>query len=206
MANNFNVRKLLNFRLCISRRFKVLKYCPECTAKNAEAKLEPRDWKFCPQCTTDRNYYNVLSMFHKYTIGGASLFLGNDMVHHIKGLKVLKRVKFGQLKEELTFKRYTFSPKNLVSIDLNTLLVVANKILELDAKQNPHAGHAPHAPLPHGAHQSFVPSSAQPARSGFTPSRQPGYTPQASPDSVPRRPNTPNTRFVPSAFVKKPVQ
>lgn len=47
LANDFNVRRLLNFRLCVSRRFKVLKYCDECTARNKEANLDARDWKFC---------------------------------------------------------------------------------------------------------------------------------------------------------------
>lgn len=131
VANNFALRKVLNFRLCQSKRFKVLKYCEECTRKNTEAGLPQRQWKFCPKCTVDRNYYNVLSMFHKHGEGGASLFLGNELITHVRGLRVLKRAKYGQLDEEITFRKYTFSPKNLVALDLASAMDAARKVTDL---------------------------------------------------------------------------
>ena len=134
VANTFQYRRMLNFRLCMNRRFKVIKYCDECTARNTEQKLDPRAWKFCQSCTVDRNYFNVLSMFHKYNEGGASLFLGNDMLHEVKALKEIRRVKFGALNEEITFRKFIFSARNLVAMDLKSLLAVGKKLLDLDQK------------------------------------------------------------------------
>jgi hypothetical protein len=131
LANNFAMRKVLNFRLCQSKRFKVVKYCADCTRRNSEEGLAARQWKFCPRCQVDRNYYNVLSMFHKHGEGGASLFLGNDLIAQIRGLRVLKHAKFGQLGEEITFRKYTFSPKNLVALDLASVMSAAQKMADL---------------------------------------------------------------------------
>lgn len=130
-ANNFGLRKVLNFRLCQSKRFKVVKYCENCTRKNKEENLAPREWKFCPRCEVDRNFYNVLSMFHKHSEGGASLFLGNELISSIRGLRVLKRANYGQLSEEITFRKYTFSPKNLVALELASVMAASQKIAEL---------------------------------------------------------------------------
>ncbi|MCA2960706.1 MAG: hypothetical protein IOD12_10670 [Silvanigrellales bacterium] len=130
-ANNFALRKVLNFRLCQSKRFKVVQYCDNCARKNKEEDLPARQWKFCPRCEVDRNYYNVLSMFHKHSEGGASLFLGNELIESIRGLRILKRAKYGQLGEEITFRKYTFSPKNLVALDLATVMSAAQKIADL---------------------------------------------------------------------------
>ena len=130
-ANNFALRKVLNFRLCQSKRFKVVQYCENCARKNKEEDLPARQWKFCPRCEVDRNYYNVVSMFHKHSEGGASLFLGNELIESIRGLRILKRAKYGQLGEEITFRKYTFSPKNLVALDLATVMSAAQKIADL---------------------------------------------------------------------------
>ena len=129
-ANNFSMRRMLNFRHCQSKRFKVTKYCDSCLAANKAANLLPRMWKYCQNCTVDRDYYNVLSMFHKFPEGGASLFLGNDLLAEVKGLKVLKKIPFGHLEEEIKYKKYAFSPKTLVCLELTSLIKAAKQVLE----------------------------------------------------------------------------
>jgi hypothetical protein len=131
LANNFSLRKVLNFRLCQSKRFKVIKYCDDCVKGNTEAGTPPRQWKFCHKCEVDRNYYNVLSMFHKHEKGGASLFLGNDLMAQVRGLKFLKRAKHGLFGEEVTFTKYTFSPKNLVALELKSVEAASARIVDL---------------------------------------------------------------------------
>jgi hypothetical protein len=134
IANDFASRKVLNFRLLVSPRFKVVEYCADCTSQNKEQKLPKLSWKFCDKCTVDRDYFNVLSMFHKFKLGGASLFLGNELIGQVKGLRVLKRAKFAQLDEEITFQKYVFNSRNCVSIDVSSAMDAALKILDVVEK------------------------------------------------------------------------
>jgi|GEM_PF-508189 len=195
VANNFALRKVLNFRLCQSKRFKVVKYCEDCVRKNTEAKLSPRQWKFCQKCEVDRDFYNVLSMFHKHAEGGASLFLGNELIEKIRGLRVLKRARFGQLDEEVTFRKYTFSPKNLVALDLATVMEAARKIIELlekmqgsdvdrQASHYAHTGAAPRARAPYPP----PPAGAVGAVGGLGGSGRPAFGGQRDGAFAPREP------------------
>jgi hypothetical protein len=131
VVNNFSNRKVLNFRMCVSPRFKVLEYCAACVASNTESGTERRDWKFCKKCKVDRSYYNLLSAYHRFTEGGVAMFLSQDLLEKVFPIKELKKVPMGKFKEELVFGRFHFSPQNLQSVQLDSLLKVCEKLLKL---------------------------------------------------------------------------
>jgi hypothetical protein len=134
IANDFESRKVLNFRLLVSPRFRVLEYCNKCVEENTLKNVPKRRWSFCEKCTVDKDYYNILSMFHKFKFGGASLFLGNELMNHVKGLKVLKRAKFSEIGEEIRFQKYAFNSASCISIDIDSAVDAAYKILDIFEK------------------------------------------------------------------------
>ena len=134
LANKSEFRRVCNFRILQNKRFKVTKYCDDCLRKNTEGKLAPREWKYCSRCTVDRNFYDVLSMYHKFEEGGASLFLGNELLHEVRGLRNVKRMPFGLVEEVVTFNKYTYSPRTLVALDFKSCEAAALKVLDLIGK------------------------------------------------------------------------
>ncbi len=131
IVNNFANRKILNFRLCVSPRFKVIEYCEDCVKSNTEAKREIREWKFCKNCKVDRSYFNVLSVFHRFPEGGACLFLGQELLDKVFPIKELKKAPMGKFKEELVYKNFHFSPRNLQAARMDSVLKVSEKLLEI---------------------------------------------------------------------------
>ena len=131
IVNNFANRKVLNFRLCVSPRFKVVEYCEPCTASNTQAQTPRREWSFCKKCKVDRSYFNVLSAFHRFDKGSASLFLGQEVLGRVYPIKEVKKSKLEKVKEELVFGRFHFSPANLQALRLDSLLTVSEKLLKL---------------------------------------------------------------------------
>lgn len=136
IANNLALRRVLNFRFCVSKRFKVLSYCENCSAANATSGSKPRDWKFCSQCKVDRSYYNVISLYHRHAQGGASLFLGKELLPQLVRMKPIKHVDLEEVKEQFTFGRYRLGPRNLNVVDLSTALVCSEKLLKLTESQD----------------------------------------------------------------------
>jgi hypothetical protein len=134
IANKFELRKVLNFRFCVSKRFKVTRYCDECNQRNAEEGKHRREWTFCQNCEVDRTYYNVLSMFHKFKGGGVSLYLGKEHIQLVHGLKPVKHVDLDDLPEQLSYENFRFTPHNLVSLDLASVFDVTHKLLTLFEK------------------------------------------------------------------------
>lgn len=131
IVNNFANRKVLNFRLCVSPRFKVTKYCSDCEKTNKESNTDFREWKFCKKCEVDRSYFNVLSVFHRFPEGSAALFLGQDMLDKVFPIRELKKVPLGKFKEEVVYKNFHFSPKNLQAARLDSVIEVCEKLLKL---------------------------------------------------------------------------
>lgn len=131
IVNNFANRKVLNFRLCVSPRFKVTKYCPDCEKTNRESKVDFREWKFCKKCEVDRSYFNVLSVFHRFPEGSAALFLGQDMLDKVFPIRELKKAPLGKFKEEVVYKNFHFSPRNLQAARLDSVIQVSEKLLKL---------------------------------------------------------------------------
>jgi hypothetical protein len=134
IANDLDNRRMLNFRFCVSKRFKVIEYCPECAKTNTEENRGVKEKVFCQNCNLDRTYYNVLSMFHKFEKGGASLYLGKELMTQVVALKLLKHVDIEHLPEQLSFEKLRFTPHNLISLDLKSVMEVSKKLLVLAAK------------------------------------------------------------------------
>jgi len=135
IANNLDNRRMLNFRFCVSKRFKVMEYCPECSKKNEDDKLGQKEKVFCQNCKIDRTFFNVLSMFHKFEQGGASLYLGKELMPQIIALKLLKHVDIEHLPEQISYSKLKFTPHNLISLDLNSVIDVSKKLLAIEAKE-----------------------------------------------------------------------
>lgn len=131
IVNNFANRKVLNFRLCVSPRFKVVEYCDACITANSAAQTPRREWSFCKKCKVDRGYYNVLSAFHRYDRGSAALFLGQELLGRVHPIREVKKTKLDKVKEELVYGRFHFSPANLQVLRLDSLLAVSEKLLKL---------------------------------------------------------------------------
>ncbi len=136
IANDPISRKMTNLRVGVSRRFKVIEYCRECKEKNSAAQTPQREWKFCQKCKIDRNYYNIVSLYHRFEEGAGSLFLGQELLEQIFAFKMIKKAPLNQMSEELSFTKYKYSPKTLISVEINSLKSCAEKLLELQNKLN----------------------------------------------------------------------
>lgn len=134
IANDPNFRKMINLRIGVSKRFKVIEYCASCTEKNNADKIPQREWKFCHKCKIDRNYYNIVSLHHKFETGAGTLFLGMEHLEHIQSFKMIKKVPLTQIDEELSFSKYKYSPKTLISIELESLKQCTQKLIEAARK------------------------------------------------------------------------
>lgn len=136
IANDNSLRRMVNLRLGVSKRFKVTEYCSACKEKNTEENLSQRDWKFCQKCKIDRNYYNIISLQHRFDEGSGTLFLGQEHVEELHFGKLLKRIPLNKMEEELSFAKYKFTPKTLISIELESLKSCTQKLIDLAKKTN----------------------------------------------------------------------
>lgn len=134
IANDPSLRRMVNLRLGVSKRFKVIEYCSTCDEKNKAANLPTREWKFCHKCKIDRNYYNIISLHHRFEEGSAAMFLGHELIEEIQFHKALKKIPLTQIEEELSFIKYKFNPTTLISIELDSLKTCALKLIELAKK------------------------------------------------------------------------
>jgi hypothetical protein len=129
LANDRETRKKLAFRYLMSKNFRVTEFCDECVKRNTEAGLKRHNWKFCKKCTIDRNFYNVLSMHHKFKDGSATLFLSHDLVEKVKNLQLKKKGKLEETKEEALFQRYHYNVRNLDAFELKGVLDWYKKLM-----------------------------------------------------------------------------
>lgn len=136
IANNPVERRLVNLRLGLSKRFKVVEYCSACIEKNQKDNLPQREWKFCQKCKVDRNYYNVVSLYHRFDEGAGSLFLGQELFEQLHAHALIKRTPLTNMTEELSYTKYKFSPKTLISIEIESLKNCAQKLLDLSKKMS----------------------------------------------------------------------
>lgn len=129
LANDREIRKKLAFKYLTSKNFRVLAFCAACEKRNTEAGIDKHSWKFCRNCKIDRNFYNVLSMHHKFKDGSSTLFLSNDLVDQVKGLQIKKRGKLDEVKEEALFQRYHYNVRNLDAFDLKSVCDWTTRLL-----------------------------------------------------------------------------
>ena len=128
IANSPELRRKCAFRYLVSPNFRVTKFCSECEKKNAEDKIPRHKWTFCKSCEIDRNFYNVLSLHHKFDEGSFTLFLSHDLIPQIKGFKIKNKGKIDNTKEEAKFQRYHYNVRNLDAFNLETVLDWAKRL------------------------------------------------------------------------------
>lgn len=134
IANDPNISKMISLRVGVSKRFKVVQYCSECSDKNQREQIPAREWKFCQKCKIDRNYYNIISLHHRFDEGAGALFLGQEHLAQLHAYKLIRKVPLTQMTEELSFSKYKFSPKTLISIEIESLKKCTQKLIELSSK------------------------------------------------------------------------
>lgn len=131
VANHFESRKKVAFRYLASKNFRVTKFCKACEERNTKEDLARHLWKFCKDCEVDRKFYNVLSMHHKFPEGSATIFLSNDLIHQVKGIRVNSKGKLEDYEEDITFGKYVYNPKNLAIFDIESTFAAQKKLLSL---------------------------------------------------------------------------
>jgi hypothetical protein len=130
LANDRNCRKKLAFKYLLSKNFRVLKFCEACEKKNTEENLNRHNWKFCKDCDVDHNFYNVLSMHHKFESGSVTLFISNDLIPKIVKPNLNKKGKLEDVKEEAVFQKYHYNIRNLDAIDVEKSIVWHGKLMK----------------------------------------------------------------------------
>ena len=132
IANHMQLRRKVAFRYLASKNFCVVEYCKKCTETQTKEELPRHEWKYCKDCTIDRSFYNVLSMYHKFTKGYGCIFLSNDQMKNLKGIKVKQKGKLEGAIEEARFDKYQYNVRNLDAIALDSTLKMFKHVLELD--------------------------------------------------------------------------
>lgn len=131
LANNRNFRRKLAFKYLVSKNFRVLKFCNKCEEANSGTDLPRHQWKFCKDCDVDRKFFNVMSMHHKFDSGSSTLFLSNDLVHQIENLRLPKKGKLDDFKEEARYQKYHYNVKNLDIFELESVIKAQEKLLTI---------------------------------------------------------------------------
>jgi len=88
-------------------------------------------WSYCHKCKVEKGFFDVLSIFHKYKKGSASMFLGQEYFNKVKWLKTNKTTPLKNLDEVLVFTNYKFDSSSLVSIDIESVVKVSEQLLKL---------------------------------------------------------------------------
>lgn len=132
IANHMKLRRKVAFRYLVSKNFCVVEYCKSCTERQTKENVPRHEWKYCKNCKIDRSFYNVLSMYHKFTKGYSCIFLSNDQMPKIKGIKVKQKGKLDGALEEARFDKYQYNVRNLDAISLESTLKMFKKVLELE--------------------------------------------------------------------------
>lgn len=128
IANSQDMRRFVAFKYLKSKNFLVSEYCETCKERNETEKLDRHDWKYCKACTVDRDFYNVLSMHHRFSDGFMTIFLSNDLIKNVRGLKIKKRGLIGEHKEEGRFEKFQYNVKNLDAIHVDDALQLWKRI------------------------------------------------------------------------------
>jgi len=134
IVNNLEHRKKVTFAYLQSKNFRVIEYCNDCNRSNTDKKVEKRDWKFCKKCIIDRNFYNVLSMRHKWLDGEISIFLSDEHISKVPiNMQKLRKGSLGDSKEGGVYKNFQYNARNLDVFTIESLKKLCQKIL----KKNP---------------------------------------------------------------------
>ena len=129
IANNKALRRKIAFRYLVSKNFRVLEFCANCTSRNTAEGLDRHKWKFCKTCQVDRKFYNVLSMKHKFDKGNVALFLSNDLVPQVDGLTVTPKGELDNETEEGRYDKFHYNVKNLDIFTLDSIKKAYAKLM-----------------------------------------------------------------------------
>jgi len=132
IANDPEMRRKVAFKYLVSSNFRVTSFCKACEAKNTEEKIDRHKWKFCEKCNVDRSFYNVLSMHHKFKDGSATLFLSNDLIKNVRGLKLKSKGKLEDFDEEATYDKFHYNVRNLDAISIASVLELHFRLMKGD--------------------------------------------------------------------------
>ena len=129
IANNPASRKKAAFLYLKSPKPRVISFCDKCTTANTTAELPRFLWKFCNSCKLDKDFFNVVSMQHRFKAGAATIFLSQDQVQRLATFNISKSANRDKFDEVLTLLRYKFGVKDLDSISLTDTITAANRLL-----------------------------------------------------------------------------
>ena len=130
LANNESLKKKLSFRYLISPRALVTEFCPECTEFNEKEKLSYHKRKHCEKCKVDKEFFNILSMQHKFARGSACVFISNEFIKEIPGVSLKYKASLNKVPEVLRFQKYSFSGRNLTPFHIDSVVAMAEMLLK----------------------------------------------------------------------------
>jgi len=130
IAKNPDYRRKVTFAYLQSKNFRVLEYCVNCQKTNSESNIDKRNWKFCKRCKLDRNFYNVLSMRHKWNDGEMSIFLSNELMAEVPiNRQKLRKSSLGDSVEGGHFKKFQYHARNLDVFTVASVMKLYDKIM-----------------------------------------------------------------------------
>lgn len=131
VANDRESRRKVMFRYLLSKHFRVSEYCADCKKSNTDSATERHKWKYCDKCTVDRNFYNILSMQHRFANGSATLFLSNDQIPKIQHLQMQHKGNLDEAEEEAIFQKYHYNTRNLDAFAVESVIKAQERLLKL---------------------------------------------------------------------------
>jgi hypothetical protein len=144
LANASDMRRSVAFKYLKSPKKLVVKLCAKCELVNQEKGIKTRhDWIYCNACETREHFFDVLSMFHRFDKGSASVVISQENIPQIKNLRIKHQGHLDKGAEMLKFKSYQFDKKNLDRIVLDDAIRMNEKILKTltdNLQKNPSMG------------------------------------------------------------------
>lgn len=136
IINDLKSRRKISIKYLSSKNFIVKAYCPECQKENEKnADVPSHKKKFCKNCQIDRNYYDVVSIYHKFADkSGFNLFLSKDRMSEIKHWKPKDKTPLTE-PEGGSLGKYKYNISNMSAFNLDSTIAFAKKLLEIAPAQ-----------------------------------------------------------------------
>lgn len=133
IANSRAFRKKISFMYLNSKNYLVLEYCPNCKSTNETNSIPKHKWSSCRDCKVDRKFYNVLAIHHKFLNGSATMFLSNDLIDKVTGLKPPQIGDIESFKEEAKYQKYHYNTQTLSVFSLESTLKAQAKLMTIQS-------------------------------------------------------------------------
>lgn len=131
IANNRHSRKQVGLKYLVSPQVLIIENCPKCLKENEESGAPLHKRKHCKDCKVDSDFFNLLSMMHKFEGGSVSIFISQDRIHQVKHAQTANKGKRDDVAEELRFRNISYNPKNLNVLEKKGILKAYDKLLSL---------------------------------------------------------------------------